>query len=440
MSLGRRVGITGLGILTGYGRGVDALWSGLESGRSAIREHRARLGRREWLSYPMAALPFPSADLAATLPNGRFVKENRIALDPDLLAIADCVRQALDDAGLRHDPADNDVGLVVTHESPGLAPHVQGFFRWGETARAWLRSPARFNPQEFLYALQHESVYRLHSFLYVHYLSAVFGLHGFTLYNNNACASGTYALAVAADRIANGGASTVVVVGGDVPEDGTKYRWFRDKGLYSPTGSCRPFSAERDGMVLGSGAAALVLEDLDRVRAAGRRVYAEWLGGGFTSDGWKVTVPDVGGGRYTRAIATALESARISAHDVTAISPHGVGAGLLDRFEAESLAKVFGQGGAWPAFLPLKGAIGHTLGGCALLETVGALLTLARGEIPPALRVTDVDPALPIGRPGEIRKGKPWVLLKCTNGFAGQNGAVVLRSAPEPPEVPCAAS
>ena len=85
--------------------------------------------------------------------------------------------------------------------------------------------------------------------------------------------------------------------------------------------------------------------------------------------------------------------------DVTLISPHGVGAGLLDRYEADALASVFGNGASeWPAFLPLKGAIGHTLGGCALVETVGALLALAAAEIPAAARAAELDPGLPLGR------------------------------------------
>jgi 3-oxoacyl-(acyl-carrier-protein) synthase len=424
------VGITGVGVVTGYGRGVDALWSGLASGRSAVREHAARMGGRNWLSHPMAALPNDTIS-GARLPNAQFVAENRMNEDPDLLSIADCVQQALEDAGLRYDTASNDIGLVVTHESPGLASHVQSFFRWRELGRAWLRSRARFNPPEFLYEQQSESVYRLHSFLYVHYLSSLFGIHGFTLYNNNACASGAFALAVAAGRIKNGDADTVIVAGGDIPEDGTKYRWFRDRGLYSPTGCCRPFSTKRDGLVLGSGAAAFVVEDLERALAAGRRVYAEWLGGGFTSDGWKVTVPDVGGRRYARAIAGALRSAGVSPHDVTMISPHGVGAGLLDRYEAESLAEVFGNGGRnWPVLLPLKGAVGHTLGGCALVELVGALLAIAHEEIPTAVRIDEFDPALPLGSSSRTIHSDSFILLKCTNGFGGQNGAVVLRSIP----------
>jgi 3-oxoacyl-[acyl-carrier-protein] synthase II len=416
-----------MGVVTGYGRGVEQFRNGLNSGRSAIRPHTARLGRSRWLSHEMAALP-DDANIGATLPNAPFRVENQVADDPDLMAIADCIQQALADAGVLFDPADNDVGLVVTHESPGLAPHVQSFFRWGQLGRAWLRSRSRFNPPEFLYEQQSDSVYRLHSFLYVHVLSAIFGFHGFTLYNNNACASGTFALAVAADRIRNGDAKCMVVAGGDVPEDGTKYRWFQDRGLYSPTGRCRPFSAERDGLVLGSGAAALVLEDLDVAQRAGRRVYAEWLGGGFTSDGWKVTVPDVAGERYAHAIGRALAVSGTAAKDVTLISPHGVGAALLDRYEAESLAGIFGRGGAWPVFLPLKGAIGHTLGGCALVETVGSLLAIAQARVPAIVAGGGFDPALPIGVSSREIDAGSWTLLKCTNGFGGQNGAIVLRS------------
>jgi len=203
--IARRVGITGMGVTTGYGRGVDALWNGLASGRSAVRHHAAKMGRSNWVSHPMAALP-NDPTVAGKLPNAAFVAENRLEDDPDLVSIADCIQQAIEDARLDYDRAHNDLGLVVTHESPALAPHVQSFFRWRELGRSWLRSPARFNPPEFLYEQQRESVYRLHSFLYVHYLSAVFGLHGFTLYNNNACASGAFAMAVAVDRIRSGDA------------------------------------------------------------------------------------------------------------------------------------------------------------------------------------------------------------------------------------------
>jgi 3-oxoacyl-(acyl-carrier-protein) synthase len=102
---------------------------------------------------------------------------------------------------------------------------------------------------------------------------------------------------------------------------------------------------------------------------------------------------------------------------------------LLDRYEADALASVFGNGSSeWPAFLPLKGAIGHTLGGCALVETVGALLALAAAEIPPAARAVELDPGLPLGRSFRALDASDWTLLKCTNGFGGQNGAVVLRS------------
>jgi 3-oxoacyl-[acyl-carrier-protein] synthase II len=420
-----------MGVLTGYGRGVDALWHGLDSGRSAVREHGAVFGGRPWLRYRMAALREDVAELAASLPNPGFVEHERLRDDRDLIAIADCVRQALVDARLDYDRERNDVGIVVTHESPGLADHLQGFFRWRETARAWLRSPARFDPAEFLYRHRSESVYRLHSFLYIHYLAALFGLHGFSLYNNNACASGAVALAVAADRIRTGSASAIVVAGGDVPEDGTKYRWFRDAGLYSARGECRPYRADRDGLVLGSGAAAIVLEDLERARAAGRPVRAEWLGGGFTSEGWKVMLPDVASHRYAEAIAQALQTAGTAPHEVTLITPHGVGGAMLDHFEAESLARVFGDGGeSWPPLMAVKGGVGHTLGGCVLVETVASLLALDRGRIPATARCEDLDPALPLGRTrSDAALGAPWVLLKCTNGFAGQNGAIVLRSA-----------
>ncbi len=424
----KRVAITGMGAVSGYGRGVEALWQGLNSGGTAVRRHSARFRGRAWVTYPMASLPWEPD--ARGLPNPEFVRDNHLHEDPDFLAIADCVDQALEDAGLRDEKQRDDMGLVVTHESPGLAPHVMSFFRWGKMFKSWWRSRSKFNPPSFLYEQQADSVYRLHSFLYLHYLSALFGLHGFTLFNNNACASGVFSMAVAADRIRCGDAKAVVVVGGDVPQDGTKYRWFNDLGLYSPRGQCKPFQADRDGMILGSGAAALVLEDLEQAKREGKKVYAEWLGGGYSSDGWKVTLPDVLGKRYGATIRRALQSAGVTAEDVSLIVPHGVGSGLYDRFEANCLAETFGSDGRpWPPLMPLKGAFGHTLGGCALLETVPAILAMKHGKIPASVRLDNYDPILPLGpcRDGGLGNGGGGVMLKCTNGFAGQNGAMVLR-------------
>ena len=432
----RRVAVTGVGVVTGYGQGPEALWKGLVSGESAVREHRARFGGKAWLDYPMVSLSDDVATLATALPRQEIVRGEKLADDRDLVVIADCIRQALADARLGYDPDDNRVGLVVTHESPGLSDHLQGFFRWRKTARAWLKSKARFDPPEFLYRLKNESVYRLHSFLYIHYLAALFQLHGFSLYNNNACASGAFALSVAADRIRSGETDAIVVAGGDVPEDGTKFRWFRDAGLYSERGACRPFHADRDGLVLGSGGAAFVLEDLDRAAAAGKRLYAEWLGAGFTSEGWRVTMPDVRGGWYAKAIDAALRSAGVAPAEVSLVAPHGVGSGMLDQFEAESLAAVFGTGGPpWPPLLVGKAALGHTLGGSVLVETAAALLALARSELPEVVRCAAPDPRLPLEAPAAVRlPATDWVMLKCSNGFAGQNGAVVLRAPPSSTE------
>jgi 3-oxoacyl-(acyl-carrier-protein) synthase len=378
----------------------------------------------------MADLPEDARTFASDLPRPEVLRQERLGDDTDFLAIAESVRQALAEARLGD--AVEDCGLVVTHESPGLADHLQGFFRWREALRAWLHSPARFNPPEFLYRLKSASVYRLHSFLYIHWLSAMFRLHGFSLYNNNACASGAFALAVAADRVRNGEVPAMVVVGGDVPEDGTKYRWFRDLGLYSPSGHCRPFEAARDGLVLGSGAAAMILEDLDRAKAAGKRIWGEWLAGGFRSEGWKVTLPDVSHEHYAAAIRDALSAARVAPEELSLVVPHGVGTGLYDRFEALSLVRALGDGGrSWPPLMPLKGVLGHTLGGSVLVELAAALIALDRGEVPPLVGLEHPDPELPLGRPRRGPLPRAWTLLKCTNGFAGQNGAIVLRAAVE---------
>src|SRR2546422_6609849 len=103
----RRVAITGVGVLSGYGRGTTALWTGLAAGRSSVRQHRAHLGRRAWERYPMAALPEGTAAIAGSLPKSRFVKQSGLGEDPDLVAIADCIGQSVADAGLKYDSQAN---------------------------------------------------------------------------------------------------------------------------------------------------------------------------------------------------------------------------------------------------------------------------------------------------------------------------------------------
>ena len=140
-------------------------------------------------------------------------------------------------------------------------------------------------------------------------------------------------------------------------------------------------------------------------------------------------MPDVSGGRYTDAMVRALKSAGVGPGDISLLTPHGVGSGMLDHFEANSLAAVFPNGNlCWPTMMLVKAAVGHTLGGCDLVETAASLVALGHGRVPAVTRCAEPDPGLPIGSSSGDDLPERWVLLKCTNGFAGQNGAIVLRS------------
>ena len=129
----RRVVITGLGVLSGYGRGVAKLWDGLCSGSSAVREHRADFGGRSWVRYPMAALRDDTATLAAGLPNPQVVRHESLERDADLVAIADCIGQAVSDAGLEYDPEANQIGLIVNVDG-------QSFVDEGDTSTEIVRA------------------------------------------------------------------------------------------------------------------------------------------------------------------------------------------------------------------------------------------------------------------------------------------------------------
>ena len=262
--------------------------------------------------------------------------------------------------------------------------------------------------------------------------AAVSMRHGFQGPAENtctACAAGTHAIANAARMIAHGRCDVVLAGGSEAPFVRAAIAGFTNMTALSSSGVSRPFDAERDGFVMGEGAGVLVLEEWEMAERRGARILAEVLGGASTADAHHITAPSPGGVGAIACMELALEEAGISPGAVTHINAHGTSTPLNDMAEAEAVNKLFGSSG--PLMTSTKGITGHALGAAGALEAVAVVLTMQKGLVPPTAGFSTPDPEMPQVNlvAGEPAPWSPGPSLSNSFGFGGHNGSLVLRPA-----------
>lgn len=217
--------------------------------------------------------------------------------------------------------------------------------------------------------------------------------HGPNVSPAAACASGAYAIAQAADLIRSGRVAIAVAGASEAPCQEITARAFLAGEALSPTGESRPFHVERNGFVLGEGAAILILEEMENARARGARIHAELAGSGLTCDAYHIVAPHPDGRHAAMAMRQALREAGLSPRDVGYVNAHATGTSLGDIAECNALRELFDS--RPPLISSTKGATGHLLGAAGALEACYTILALQRGLVPPTLRLenTAIDPA-----------------------------------------------
>jgi len=204
---------------------------------------------------------------------------------------------------------------------------------------------------------------------------------------------------------------------------------FGNMTALSTSGQSRPFDVRRDGFVIAEGGAMLVLEELERARARGARIYAELLGGASTADAHHITAPAPGGVGAIGCMELALEDAGLSAAEVVHVNAHGTSTPLNDLAEAEAIEKVFGRPG--PLVTSIKGVTGHSLGAAGAIEAVACALSIERRLIPPTVGLEQLDPEIHLDIVREVaRDWEPGPILSNSFGFGGHNGCIVLAPVP----------
>ena len=415
--MARRVVVTGLGVVTALGRTPEELWGALIAGRSAIRPIER---------FDASGLPTRIA--AEIPPNGARRLDHAWRARTFATQAANA---ALLDAGIGAplDPRRAGVSLAC-----GFATydHAEIFGAAAPAAAAQGFSPELF-AKAARAALRERPLERLSPGFLATEIAGSAGFGGPALAIDTACAASAHALGSAARWIRSGAADVVLAGGADSqisPLGVASFSLLRalSRRNDEPTRASRPFDAERDGFVLGEGAAFLVLEELGHARRRAARVYAEVRGFGAACDAYRATDPHPEGRGAVLAISRALEDAALPPERIAHVNTHGTSTPANDRMETRALEQVFGSHAPRLTATATKSALGHLTEAAGAVEAVITICALRERVSPPTLNLEHPDPECNLDyTPLEARGFRGDHALSNSFGFGGQCAAVVFR-------------
>lgn len=430
-----RIVVTGIGPLTAGGSGVKNVWDAIANKKTGLVKKEYEIGGEkidEFYLHEIKDFNINDYGLDKQILNAiNAWKEGDEIID--LYYFLAAIKMAIDNSGLKIDEKNKyTTGLILAHENIGHDHfYLKVIDELSFLDKSDIKRPA--TKKEFLdifYKKFHRTGYELQTFMPLHHVAKVFDIHGFSMILNNACASGLYAMEAAADAIKSEKCAQMIVAAVD-HSNIFKQMWFRDVNMCAKDGRIKPFASDRDGFTIGDGGAALVLETMETALKRKAGIYAEYIGGSFMLEGWKVTYPDIANDFYKEMILNAIDNAGLKTQDVDLLIPHGVGTNITDRYEAMAITEVFGKKAKKPIISAFKPYTGHTLGSTALLETAIMLMGLRNGKIPPTLNCDKLDDTLGIDiLRNAVNAAGIKVAMKIACGFAGYDGACVFRAMP----------
>jgi len=399
----RRVAVTGLGVICALGHDVSSFWNALCAGRHGI----ARIE-----SVDMSALRFQNgAEVRNYDPAQHFESAQADLLDRFAQFALIAARQAIRDSGIVLTPELRPRTAVVTGSSVGgQSTQDSQFFA------VYRNNSPRVHPL---------TIPRIMPNAGASHISMEFGISGPAYTVSTACASSNHAIGQAFWMVRSGAAELAVAGGSETPFSFGFLKAWEAMRVVAPD-TCRPFSRDRRGLILGEGGAMLVLEPLERAQARGAPVYAELAGFGMSSDAGHITTPSTDG--PARAMTAALEDAQISAEAVGYISAHGTGTPSNDPTETRAIRQVFGAHAGKLAVSSTKSMHGHALGAASALEAVATVLALRHGILPPTANFTTPDPECDLDVvPNQSRPAEVEYALSNSFAFGGLNAVLAFR-------------
>jgi len=414
----RRVVITGMGMVTPLGCGVEPTWQRLIKGES---------GAKIIDTFDVSDI---SCKIACVIPrgdgsNGTFnadqwmePKEQRKVDDFILFALC-AARQALDHAGWRPQSYEDQTttGVLIGSGIGG----IEGIADVAVTLKE--RGPRRVTP--FFIPGR---IINLAS----GYVSIEFGLKGPNHAVVTACSTGAHALGDAARLVALGDADVMVAGGAESPVNRISLAGFAALRALStgfndqPTRASRPYDKDRDGFVMGEGAGAVVIEALDHAKARGAKIYAELIGYGLSGDAYHITAPAPDGDGAFRCMSMAIKRAGISPGDIDYINAHGTSTPLGDEIELGAVQRLIGNAAGKVSMSSTKSCIGHLLGAAGAVEAIFSILAIRDGVAPPTINLDNPSVDSPIDLvPHQARKREINIALSNSFGFGGTNASLI---------------
>jgi 3-oxoacyl-[acyl-carrier-protein] synthase II len=417
----RRVVVTGMGMVTPLGCGVETTWQRILEGRSGAR----RIDTFETSDLPCkiaCMVPRGDGSDGTFNPDQWMEPKEQRKVDPFIIYGLSAARQALDDAGWRPETPDDQcaTGVMIGSGIGGVGGIAEGAILVKE------RGPRKLSP--FFIPGR---IINLAS----GYVSIEFGLKGPNSAVVTACSTGSHAIGDAGRMIALGDADVMVAGGAESPVDRLSLAGFAACRALStgfndtPERASRPYDADRDGFVMGEGAGALVLEEYEHAKKRGAKIYAELIGYGMSGDAFHITAPSPDGDGAFRCMNAAIKRAGISPGDIDYINAHGTST-MADTIELAAVERVVGNAAGKISMSSTKSSIGHLLGAAGAVEAIFSILAIRDQVAPPTINLDNPSVETPIDLvPHQARKRDIKVALSNSFGFGGTNATLVLRAA-----------
>jgi len=405
----RRVVITGLGAITPLGNDVTTTWETCVAGKSGVA--------RITLFDPTPFGTQFAAEVKGFDPEAHLGRKEARRMDRFTQFAVVASQQALQDACLALDHEDrNNIGVIIGSGIGGIGTITASVDVMRE------RGPGRVSPFFVPMMLPYTAAGQV---------AITFGLKGPNMCVTSACASSANAIGEATEMIRRGAADVILAGGAEAGIVPVALAGFNVMGAVStrndaPGRASRPFDAQRDGFVMGEGAAILVLEALEHAQARDAHIYAEVLGYGASADAFHITAPDETGDGAARAMRLALADAGLPPEAVGYINAHGTSTILNDKTETQAIKKVFGERAYDLPISSTKSMHGHLLGAAGAVEAVICVKALQTGVLPPTINYEYPDPECDLDYiPNTARHMRVRLVMSNSFGFGGHNASLL---------------
>jgi 3-oxoacyl-[acyl-carrier-protein] synthase II len=400
-----------MGTLTALGLNTQEFWTSVLSGKSGV----VPITRFDTTEYTTKI----AAEIQGFSPEDHFDKKELRRLDPYAQYAIVSAREAIAQSGLNLDNEDKDrIGVIVGSGIGGLMSIET------ELAKLFDQGPRRVSP--FF-------IPQMISDIAAGHISMEFGLKGANYATVSACATSGHAIGAAMMAIQRGDADVMVAGGSEAAIEPLGIAGFNSMKALStrnddPAAASRPFDLNRDGFVMGEGAGAVIIEELEHAKSRGAQIFAELAGIGFTADAYHLTAPAPGGEGAVRAMIMCMKDGGLQVEDIDYINAHGTSTPYNDKNETEAIKTVFGDHAYQLAISSTKSMTGHMLGAAGAVELIVTTQAIHESKIPPTINYETPDPDCDLNyTPNKSAEREINAAISNTFGFGGHNACLSIK-------------